>query len=80
MNPLRRLSAWFFGESTAENIVCCSFCRKSYRNVGPLVEGPGRVYICGDCIELCGSILDQERARRGVVRGEHAAGSADPKC
>ena len=33
----------------------CSFCRKSYRDVGPLVEGPGDVYICGDCIELCQS-------------------------
>jgi ATP-dependent protease Clp ATPase subunit len=27
-----------------------------------LVEGPGDVYICGECIELCQSILDQERA------------------
>ncbi len=43
----------------------CSFCRKSYRDVGPLVEGPGDVYICGECIELCQSILDQERKRRG---------------
>jgi ATP-dependent Clp protease ATP-binding subunit ClpX len=44
----------------------CSFCRKSYRDVGPLVEGPGDVYICGDCIELCQSILDQERQRRAA--------------
>src|SRR5437867_12096923 len=44
----------------------CSFCRKSYRDVGPLVEGPGDVYICGECIELCQSILDQERKRRGT--------------
>jgi len=43
----------------------CSFCRKSYREVGPLVEGPSDVYICGECIELCQSILDQERKRRG---------------
>jgi ATP-dependent Clp protease ATP-binding subunit ClpX len=42
----------------------CSFCRKSYRDVGPLVEGPGDVYICGDCLELCQSILDQEKRRR----------------
>ena len=32
---------------------------------GPLVEGPGDVYICGECIELCQSILDQETRRRG---------------
>ncbi len=43
----------------------CSFCRKSYRDVGPLVEGPGDVYICGECIELCQSIIDQEKRRRG---------------
>src|SRR2546421_2910169 len=43
----------------------CSFCRKSCRDVGPLVEGPGDVYICGECIELCQSIIDQEKRRRG---------------
>jgi len=43
----------------------CSFCRKSYRDVGPLVEGPEDVYICGSCIDLCESILDQEKKRRG---------------
>ncbi|MDA7951905.1 MAG: AAA family ATPase, partial [Pirellulaceae bacterium] len=42
----------------------CSFCRKSYRDVGPLVEGPEDVYICGDCIELCQTILEQEKKRR----------------
>ncbi|MBI2805307.1 MAG: ATP-dependent Clp protease ATP-binding subunit ClpX [Planctomycetes bacterium] len=46
----------------------CSFCRKSYRDVGPLVEGPGDVYICGECVELCQSIIDQERKRRGINR------------
>jgi ATP-dependent Clp protease ATP-binding subunit ClpX len=42
----------------------CSFCRKNYREVGPLVEGPGDVYICGECIELCASIIEQEKRRR----------------
>jgi ATP-dependent Clp protease ATP-binding subunit ClpX len=46
----------------------CSFCRKSYRDVGPLVEGPGDVYICGECIELCQAIIDQEKRRRGVSK------------
>jgi len=41
----------------------CSFCRKSYTDVGPLVEGPGDVF-CGECVELCQSIIDQERRRR----------------
>jgi len=30
------------------------------------VEGPGDVYICGECIDLCQSILEQERRRRGT--------------
>ncbi len=45
----------------------CSFCRKSYRDIGPLVEGPGEVYICGECVELCQSIIEQEKKRRGTV-------------
>ncbi|MFQ5730317.1 MAG: ATP-dependent Clp protease ATP-binding subunit ClpX [Planctomycetaceae bacterium] len=54
--------------STGKKHANCSFCRKSYREVGPLVEGPEDVYICGECIELCQSILDQERRRRGTSR------------
>src|SRR5262249_28656903 len=46
----------------------CSFCRKSYRDVGPLVECPGDVYICGDCIELWQSIIEQEKRRKGASR------------
>lgn len=53
------------GSGTTKKNAFCSFCRKSYRDVGPLVEGPGDVYICGECIELCQSILDQEQRRRG---------------
>ncbi|MFN9538102.1 MAG: ATP-dependent Clp protease ATP-binding subunit ClpX [Planctomycetota bacterium] len=53
---------------TAKKNAHCSFCRKSYREIGPLVEGPGDVYICGECIELCQSILDQEQRRRGPTK------------
>ena len=53
---------------TSKKNAHCSFCRKNYRDVGPLVEGPGDVYICGDCIELCQSILEQEQRRRGPSR------------
>lgn len=43
----------------------CSFCAKSFREVGPLVKGPdGRVFICGDCAELCQHIIETERQRR----------------
>ena len=56
------------GSSTTKKNAFCSFCRKSYRDVGPLVEGPGDVYICGECIDLCQSILEQEQRRRGTTK------------
>src|SRR5438132_457529 len=56
------------GASTTKKNAFCSFCRKSYRDVGPLVEGPGDVYICGECIDLCQSILEQEQRRRGTTK------------
>ena len=51
------------GSGSNKKNAFCSFCRKSYRDVGPLVEGPGDVYNCGECIELCQSILEQENKR-----------------
>ncbi|MBQ1456821.1 MAG: ATP-dependent Clp protease ATP-binding subunit ClpX [Thermoguttaceae bacterium] len=42
----------------------CSFCHRSSREVGPLVEGPNYVFICGDCLDLCQSILTREKRRR----------------
>ena len=42
----------------------CSFCKKSFHIVGPLVEGPQEVYICGECVELSQRIMLQEKFRR----------------
>jgi ATP-dependent Clp protease ATP-binding subunit ClpX len=53
----------------------CSFCRRSHRDVGPLVEGPSDVYICGECIDLCQSIIEQERKRRGGGKADKTAGT-----
>ncbi len=66
--PSKEMGGSRRGGSTTKKNAFCSFCRKSYRDVGPLVEGPGDVYICGECIELCQSILDQEQRRRGTTK------------
>ncbi len=42
----------------------CSFCRKNYREVGFLVEGPDQVFICSNCVDLCQSILVEEKRKR----------------
>jgi len=46
--------------------VACSFCGKTDREAGPLVEGRDGVYICGDCVGLCSSIVQAERRRAGT--------------
>src|SRR5262245_46629610 len=53
------------GNTGRNRNACCSFCRKNHRDVGPLVEAPGDVYICWECIELCQSIIEQDKRRRG---------------
>src|SRR6188474_1836543 len=57
----------------------CSFCRRSHRDVGPLVEGPGDVYICGECVDLCNSIIDQERKRRGGPKTASTNNTPSPR-
>lgn len=37
----------------------CSFCGKSQRQVKKLIAGPG-VYICDECIDLCNDIIEEE--------------------
>jgi ATP-dependent Clp protease ATP-binding subunit ClpX len=37
----------------------CSFCGKSQRQVKKLIAGPG-VYICDECIDLCNEIIEEE--------------------
>ncbi len=44
----------------------CSFCGKSHRDTGPMVEGPGDVFICASCVELCHNIIKQERRKVNV--------------
>ena len=39
----------------------CSFCGKSQKQVKKLIAGPG-VYICDECIDLCNEIIDEELA------------------
>lgn len=54
-------------------VTTCSFCGKSSREVGPMVEGPNDVYICANCTELCQNIFKQERRR--VHAGRTTLGS-----
>ncbi|KGF18146.1 ATP-dependent Clp protease ATP-binding subunit ClpX [Corynebacterium freneyi] len=41
------------------DLLKCSFCGKSQKQVKKLIAGPG-VYICNECIELCNEIIEEE--------------------
>ena len=43
----------------------CSFCGKSRDQVRRLIAGPGSVYICDECIELCRDIIEEEASGAG---------------
>ncbi len=43
------------------DLLKCSFCGKSQKQVKKLIAGPG-VYICDECIDLCNEILEEELA------------------
>lgn len=47
------------------DLLKCSFCGKSQKQVKKLIAGPG-VYICDECIELCNEIVDEELAESGA--------------
>jgi ATP-dependent Clp protease ATP-binding subunit ClpX len=51
------------GGFRGRKITTCSFCGKTSREVGPMVEGPNDVYICCNCVDLCQNIFKQERRR-----------------
>lgn len=56
--------------SDGTDLLKCSFCGKSQKQVKRLIAGPG-VYICDECIELCNEIVEEEFSGDGaVIEGE----------
>jgi ATP-dependent Clp protease ATP-binding subunit ClpX len=49
------------GGNRGKSGTVCSFCGKSSREVGPMVEGPNNVYICRNCTDLCHNIFRQDK-------------------
>ncbi len=49
------------------DLLKCSFCGKSQKQVKKLIAGPG-VYICDECIDLCNEIIEEELSQSSEVR------------
>ena len=50
----------------ANELLKCSFCGKTQKQVKKLIAGPG-VYICDECIELCNEIIVEELAEASTA-------------
>jgi ATP-dependent Clp protease ATP-binding subunit ClpX len=48
------------------DLLKCSFCGKSQKQVKKLIAGPG-VYICDECIDLCNEIIEEELSQSTEV-------------
>ena len=45
---------------TSEEKVRCSFCNKTQDQVKKMIAGPGGVYICDECVDICADIIEEE--------------------
>ena len=44
----------------SEEKVRCSFCNKTQDQVKKMIAGPGGVYICDECVDICADIIEEE--------------------
>lgn len=47
------------GRSYGDNEMHCSFCGKSRSQVSKLIQGPGGVYICDECVRACSQMIEE---------------------
>ena len=57
----------------------CSFCGKGQDQVKRLIAGPGAVYICDECVELCREIVNEESTRTSRTAPAEASSVPTPR-
>lgn len=62
---------------TNTKLLYCSFCAKSQDEVTRIIAGPS-VYICNECVRLCGDILDEPTAQDGQQRSGGKPSASTP--
>lgn len=53
-----------------EDRIRCSFCGKTQDQVRKMIAGTGNVFICDECVELCGEILEEELGSEDEVSSD----------
>src|SRR5437660_12372720 len=61
-----------FFKRQADEILRCSFCRKTQDQVDTLISNPSdsRVFICNECVAVCNSVLEEHQKARAAIRVE----------
>src|SRR6202162_2365687 len=62
----RQRSIWVARIGDGGDLLKCSFCGKSQKQVKKLIAGPG-VYICDECLDLCNEIIEEELSQSTEV-------------
>jgi ATP-dependent Clp protease ATP-binding subunit ClpX len=60
------------------DLLKCSFCGKSQKQVKKLIAGPG-VYICDECIDLCNEIIEEELSQTTEYLNDYIIGQEQAK-
>ncbi|MFI5270357.1 MAG: ClpX C4-type zinc finger protein [Chloroflexota bacterium] len=50
-------------DKTTKPQYMCSFCGKKNMEVKRMIAGPGKVYICNECVDLCNMLIAEEEAK-----------------
>ncbi len=61
---------WEINKQEEGTIPQCSFCGKSQEQVERLIAGPGRTYICNECVDLYREHLDKMARERQPITME----------
>ncbi|MEU8004866.1 ATP-dependent Clp protease ATP-binding subunit ClpX [Catellatospora sp. NPDC049111] len=52
---------------TRSDVLACSFCAKTQRQVRKLISGPGQVCICDECVGLCNELIEEEATEQAAA-------------
>src|SRR6266699_4679352 len=63
----RKGEIWVARIGDGGDLLKCSFCGKSQKQVKKLIAGPG-VYICDECIDLCNEIIEEELSETSELK------------
>ncbi|MFF3442426.1 ATP-dependent Clp protease ATP-binding subunit ClpX [Streptosporangium sp. NPDC002721] len=61
------------------DLLRCTFCGKSQKQVMRLIAGPGGVYICDECVELCNELIEEEFGETSPPSGSGRGGPPKPR-